>query len=995
MRFSNVIVFLLGVLLANCSQNPLGSDHSNSHHFYSDLETLNNEDNSLFQTTLPGFQLGGGDLISSDYARSGNSCLKLDAESVYGLAGELKELKEGTFVRISVWQKSGALDGTLEAHQKSINNDVNTYYRTYLGECISDGKGWVKHSLSFVVEKNIESIVFHVFGGHEVAYFDDFELEYLPSAPSNSLTSELHLIMPDSSANQLQQYINAAAHYEVIPASSKKYVFGQLTNGLDTAEVQVKIKGDWKDHLYSGKTSYRIKIEGPLAFKGMKSFAIQHPKTRHYLDEWILHQMAEREDVLTTSYGFVNVYKSGIYQGVFAYEEHFDKQLLERRNRREGPILKMDETGYWSAVLQEGSGGNIEQWPYFQQSAITVFKQGRTMKSPTLKSQFNEGQKLVALFKNGEADLEEVFDMDQVAKFYVLAELSGSDHALRWHNRRFYYNPVIQKLECIAYDILPAPEGDTYRCLALERLNSAVVSGADAFDRALFRSPAFKARYLFYLHEKTNPLYLDAFFDAVKPELETNLAALQGEFEDYQFKRSFYYENASFLRESIPELERVWSAKLQNEIAAESNIQSPVYELRQDRRFLKSIALNAYLTKKGEEYDVFAENYHLNGLVLQGYDTKGEDGERIAFNQGIRLKGFTGRPDTVHFSTTKKPSKIYYTVENKPHLWVSQKIMPWKKPTGITARMKLKAEFNPSAKDYRIMGDQLIFSGKVMVDRLMFIPKNYRVVLSPGTKLEFKNGGGLIVTGDFKAVGTVGSPIHIFCADSSSNGLTILNGTNAQFDYVTISGLSNLNYENWELTGAVTIYETPVEMGHCRIENNFSEDALNIIRSPFDIHDLSINTTFSDGFDADFCTGNLVNADFENTGNDAIDFSGSQVHLQGVTIRKAGDKGISGGEKSVLTLNNISIDGAVTGVAAKDGAMLDGKNIEISHTEYGCAAFQKKPEYEGALLVLKNTRITDTPEKVLVGLGSTIRLNDEVFEGKEKLDIDLLYARFE
>lgn len=992
MRFSKLIVFLFGFLLANCSQNPLGSDHSNSHHFYSDLETV---DNSLFQTTVPGFQLGGGDLMSTDFARSGHNSLKLDAQSEYGLGGELKNLPEGTFVHISVWQKSGSLDGTLEVQLKSENSESNAYYRTYLAECMPDGKGWVKHSLSFVVDKNIESVVFHVFSGRKVAYFDDFELEYLPSAPANALTTELHLFVPDSSANQLQQYINAAANYEVIPASSKKYVAGQLTNGLDTAAIQLKIKGDWKDHLYSGKTSYRIKIEGPLAFRGMKSFAIQHPKTRHYLDEWVLHQMAEREDVLTTSYGFVNVYKSGIYYGVYAYEEHFDKQLLEQRNRREGPILKLDETGYWSAVLQEGSAGNVEQWPYFQQSAITVFKQGRTMKSAALKSQFNEGQKLVALFKNGEADLEDVFDMNQVAKFYVLAELSGSDHALRWHNRRFYYNPVIQKLECIAYDILPVPEGDSYRCLAIERLNNAAVSGADVFDRALFRNPVFKARYLFHLQEKTNPRYLNAFFDAVKDELEINLAALQGEFEEYQFNRSFYYENAAFLRKSIPELERIWTAKLQNENTVESLVHPLVYEPRQDGGFLKPIALNAYLTENGEQYDVFAENYHLNGIVLRGYDTKGDNGQRIVFGEGIPLKGFTSKSDTVHFTAAEKPSKVYFTVENNPSIVVSQKIMPWKKPTGVTARMKLKAEFNPNTTYYRIVGNQLIFSGRVIVDRVIFIPQNYNVVLSPGTKLEFKTGGGLIVTGDFEALGTVGSPIHIFCADSTSNGLTILNGTNAQFEYVTLSGLSNLNYENWELTGAVTIYETPVKMVHCRVENNFSEDALNIIRSPFDINDLTINTTFSDGFDADFCTGNLVNTRFENTGNDAIDFSGSQVLLERVTIHNAGDKGISGGEKSVLTLNEISVDGAVTGIAAKDGAALNGKNIEISHAEYGCAAFQKKPEYEGATLVLENTTIADAPEKVLVGLGSVVRLNGEIFEGKEKLDIDGLYARFE
>ena len=57
--------------------------------------------------------------------------------------------------------------------------------------------------------------------------------------------------------------------------------------------------------------------------------------------------MFRKEDVLTTRYGFINVELNGQDLGVYAYEEHFDKLLVESNNRREGPIVKFSEEAFW------------------------------------------------------------------------------------------------------------------------------------------------------------------------------------------------------------------------------------------------------------------------------------------------------------------------------------------------------------------------------------------------------------------------------------------------------------------------------------------------------------------------------------------------------------------------------------------------------------------------------------------------------------------------
>ena len=39
-----------------------------------------------------------------------------------------------------------------------------------------------------------------------------------------------------------------------------------------------------------------------------------------------------------------------------------------------------------------------------------------------------------------------------MAQFYALCDLGKIRHSYHWHNQRFYYNPITQKLEHIAFD---------------------------------------------------------------------------------------------------------------------------------------------------------------------------------------------------------------------------------------------------------------------------------------------------------------------------------------------------------------------------------------------------------------------------------------------------------------------------------------------------------------------------------------------------------------
>ena len=147
------------------------------------------------------------------------------------------------------------------------------------------------------------------------------------------------------------------------------------------------------------------------------------------------------------------VYINGVNKGVYALEEHFDKRLLEYRNRREGPIVKFDESGIWQARLnQKETGEPFKKYPYLESAEILPFSKKRTRKSPTLLKQFMMAKSHMDRYRNLDEDIEEYLDIDKMARFLALCEVMNATHGLIWHNQRNYLNPVKDCLEPIAFD---------------------------------------------------------------------------------------------------------------------------------------------------------------------------------------------------------------------------------------------------------------------------------------------------------------------------------------------------------------------------------------------------------------------------------------------------------------------------------------------------------------------------------------------------------------
>ena len=965
--------------------------------YFCDAETVEGEGHTaIFEND--GNEFHGGQGQTSDEAYSGEYGLRLDTTTKYGFSISLSDIDVGEYFKVSVRVKQKYKHGTLIA--VLIGKEKENVLRTYDENFEEDENGWKLHSLSFSIANPVEEVKVYTFSNGHEAYFDDLEIiRYAERPPIEGMEDKmLSIYIPDSANDVLSYYKSSAAKEEVIREEYKEYVEAFILNGTDSLPIEMRLKGDWVDHLVSGKASYRIKTSSKGAFRQLRSFSIQHPQTRNYMHEWFMHRLCDMEDLLSTRYEFLPVEINGVSHGVYALEEHFDKQLLESRNRREGPILKMDESGFWSLIAEADSLKKTKHFPSYASSFISCFKKGRTTKTPALFKQFQLGSNLLSRFKQLDSHPEELFDIQRAAKYYALMDAGNVHHGLAWHNRRFYYNPVTTRLEYIGFDMQPGvlPIAELMPIRQFERVNSEWY-GEFLLDKTFLMNDEFREAYTANCKRFSSKAYLDSVFDVLEGEIQTYEEMMGHEIENYRFNREVYYDIADSNRKQLATLDSLW------DVFQISNSNGPLNPGKHDFTphesdfHLSKMALNCYRTKvDSANYLLDIDNFHLNEVEILGYAIKSNKDSVIRLDEEIILPAFAddALTPTVTLQLNRKPSRVYYRAMNNPNLQ-SRKVLKWPKPSGEHPRLDLRSQFDPRAKWYSISdGTVVLKEGTHTIDRLIYIPDGYAVKILPGTSIDFVNGGGLIVNGDFEAIGTDENKIVCTSSDTSSMGITVFKSKavvkNAEF-----RNLGTLDYQGWTLTGAVSFYESEVTIDNVIIEGNTCEDALNTIRCQIEVNGVQISNTWGDGFDADFCTGNFTNSTFRNTGNDCVDFSGSVVTINNIEIYDSGDKGISAGERSTLTVSRITIDGCLTGLASKDQSVLKAKNVTVKNAPIGIACFQKKPEFGPAHIDITDVKYEAVENLGIIELGSSANWDGKDYRGFVKFDIEAMYARFE
>ena len=163
------------------------------------------------------------------------------------------------------------------------------------------------------------------------------------------------------------------------------------------------------------------------------------------------------------------------------------------------------------------------------------------------------------------------------------------------------------------------------------------------------------------------------------------------------------------------------------------------------------------------------------------------------------------------------------------------------------------------------------------------IPAGYEVHFTAGFELDMVERAGFVSFSPVYMQGSQERLIVIRSSDKTARGFTVLQADKkSRIEYVHFEGLDTWSYDGWQLTGAVSFYESDVHILHSMFGYSQCEDALNLIRSKFDLESSLIHHAAFDGLDVDFCTGNLNQLDCKNAGNDGMDFQG--VTFESLTV---------------------------------------------------------------------------------------------------------------
>lgn len=763
----------------------------------------------------------------------------------------------------------------------------------------------------------------------------------------------------------------------VLLTSDEDYVPAQVSYRDKDLRAEVRLKGDWTDHLDGEKWSFRVKLNRDQRIHGMRKFSLHHPKTRAYAGEWIFHQLLKQEGILNLQYRFVQVEivvddqpLQQKFLGTYAMEEAFDKYLIERNQKRESVILKLDEDPIWqerAAFFNQGLNfqaldfsGLIQD----QHLSVLPFGESKTLSDPTLRQQFEAGRQLFSGYLNGHLPISEVFDVDLLAKYNAICNLMGADHALIPHNLRVYYNPVNARLEPIGFD---------------------ADAGAKIWQPKAYHlsknDPVYMQAYARELARVSSREYIEKI--PKLSGLSDILALLAQEFPEYKWNPDFLEHNTNVIY---------------NALFPQKCLNVHLEAFQQDGVLLSVENFGPFpvrvdgIQKKGGKVFAFSDS---SQIVLPNETSS----IFLTLDANFRQLFVKKKQKDAQFDTARDIRDVqllWRTLGTQKQQTVE--ILPWSHHPSVEVyndlfRKKVNIEsFNFLEIDER---EKTITCkpGEWILNKNLIIPKGYTFKAGPGCVIQMQNYLAKIISfSPLEFKGTPSKPVVIKSDTEQGRGIIVLETADTSIiQHCKFINLSNPGTSGWAVTGAINFYEAPVRIRHTSFLKNRSEDALNIIRTWFEMDSVIFAETQSDAFDGDFVQGSIRNSVFGDLGNDAIDVSGSDILVENVDILKAGDKGLSAGESSQMQVKNVSISLSEIGIASKDKSFFHGEDIILKNNKLGFTAFQKKPEFGVSTIQVQNVQLTTNELDYLIEEGSRLTLDGTAVQTSKQVK-DRMYG---
>lgn len=801
--------------------------------------------------------------------------------------------------------------------------------------------------------------------------------------PDNYDVPELVLDVKYKEMARIFMERDAAIRRGRLVQTDDSFVKGKIRLNSGNTPVKLRLKGDYLDHVEGRKWSFRVHTRRGEQYFGQRRFSVQHPRVRGYQSEPVFFELARQYDILAPRWQLVNLTVNGEDIGLMAMEEHFSKELLESQSRREGIIMKFDETLVW-----ESPDGNISHfdgiYDDYLNAPVTAFGTDDIMASPVFREHLRVGTGMMRSFLEGETTAAAVFDVEKLGAYLAISEVFGGRHPIRWHNMRFYLNPITLKLEPIGFD----------GSLKGREKGMAPVTSMEPITIQMLRDPAVMARF--------QEVMGDLAARAESGELMEYLRGIEAPIYEQLITEFVYLQPYPF-------------EEVVDRAIAFKDLPAEAYTADMQRELIGRVGpgryphqAQAYRVMQGDQEYLDVRNAIPYGLTLEGVSPAGVgDGAPVYKLDGMpvslepRVINTVGEHVMIPLPAEYRdvPLRLVGKAVDKPF---SMDIPPYFAtrsgpgiPVGELDAILAKHEFMTLDEQGNTVS---VAPGDWEVPELVSLPAGIGMQIGPATSLSFGPDAGLIIRGPIEFIGTPEAPVRFGPAEGVETwlGMAIMEAdTESRWQHVEVIKTRGMKVDAWLLMGGTNFYASPVTIESSAIRHHRGEDGLNIIGTRFVTRDLEIEDTLSDGFDCDFCVGDVFGGKFTTIGTagggDAIDVSLSNINVDGVHFDDVSDKAVSIGEQSRASARNLLVENSGTGAAAKDGSYLLLEDSTIDGAKVSALmAYIKKPEFGSAIIEARRLTLSDNRTLAVAQTGSQITVDGEQIQ-TEDVDVDVMY----
>lgn len=536
------ITILTSVL--SCQTDKIDTSNTRVYFCNSEKTIQSGNDNILIDDSL--FEYGKNRIISTKFSHSGNQSIILDSTHQFGFSFVLKEINPYDKIEVEFWQLNDGNDNNCLIVADSPDD---SFYKTSAIKSTKEGewtliKGefeipiyYVKNEISIYIWNNTKNL----------KYIDDFKIKLTPKKINTDSIEldKLYLNLSNQTIDSLSKYRNIGIEEGLLKRHPDDYYNIEVKYKKLSSRGKIRLKGDWPDHLYGNKWSYRIKLEDNT-IDGIQIFSIQNPYTRGFLNEYVFHKLLQQENILTPEYRFIHLYINNKSYGIYALEEHLTDRIWKKNNRGEGIILKYDEKPFWDEMQKPEELRNMNN--LVDKSEIKTY--GRSENNNAI----SDAIRCVNLYRKQDSLLLSHIDVESFAKYYALCDITRAYHAMGWINIRFFYNSKNQKIEPIGYDAYPATNYMTWAnpYLGFNKNHLQYKKyDAEALIFQVFENKSFNEIYSKYLNRFIDSTYINDFLEKNRIEIDFLEKQLKIEFPNYNYDRNFIYLNASEIKASF------------------------------------------------------------------------------------------------------------------------------------------------------------------------------------------------------------------------------------------------------------------------------------------------------------------------------------------------------------------------------------------------------------------------------------------------------------